>query len=94
MVFTRHGRINLRNAKWKDHHDVFDADFPSDLCNKYSMAYIHHLIKANEIFGLSLTSQHNLTFYLWLMEEIRTHIKNDTFGDWYPKMAEQLEVRL
>lgn len=94
MVFTRHGRVNLRNAKWKDHHNVFDPDFPSDLCSKYSMAYIHHLIKANEIFGLSLASQHNLTFYLWLMEEIRTHIKNDTFGEWYPKMAQQLDIRL
>ncbi|GAB5407819.1 MAG: tRNA guanosine(34) transglycosylase Tgt [Balneolaceae bacterium] len=94
MVFTRHGRVNLRNAKWKDHHNVFDADFPTDLCSKYSMAYIHHLIKANEILGLTLASLHNLTFYLWLMEEIRKHIKNDTFGDWYPKMAIQLEIRL
>ncbi len=94
MVFTRHGRVNLRNAKWKDHHELFDADFPSDLCSKYSMAYIHHLIKANEILGLVLASLHNLTFYLWLMEEIRTHIKNDTFGDWYPGMAKQLDERL
>lgn len=94
MVFTRHGRINLRNAKWKDHHEVFDADFPTDLCSKYSMAYIHHLIKTNEILGLTLASLHNLTFYLWLMEEIRMHIKNDTFGNWYSKMAKQLEERL
>lgn len=94
MVFTRHGRINLRNAKWKNHHEFFDADFPTDLCSKYSMAYIHHLIKTNEILGLTLASLHNLTFYLWLMEEVRTHIKNDTFGNWYPKMAKQLEERL
>lgn len=94
MVFTRHGRVNLRNAKWKNHHDVFDADFPSDLCSKYSMAYIHHLIKANEILGLTLASLHNLTFYLWLMEEIRTRIKNNTFGEWYLAMAKQLEERL
>ncbi len=94
MVFTRYGRVNLRNAKWKDHHELFDADFPSDLCNKYTMAYIHHLIKANEILGLTLASLHNLTFYLWLMEEIRTHIKNDTFGNWYPSMVKQLEERL
>ncbi len=94
MVFTRYGRVNLRNAKWKDHHELFDADFPSDLCNKYTMAYIHHLIKANEILGLTLASLHNLTFYLWLMEEIRTHIKNDTFGNWYPGMVKQLAERL
>lgn len=94
MIFTRYGKVNLRNAKWKDHHDFLDKDFPSDLCNKYSLAYIHHLIKANEIFGLALASIHNLTFYLWLMEEIRVHIKNDTFGEWYPKMAKQVEIRL
>ncbi len=94
MIFTRHGRVNLRNAKWKNHHTTLDENFPSDLCSKYSMAYIHHLIKNDEIFGLSLASIHNLTFYLWLMEQVREHIKNDTYGAWYPKMVEQLELRI
>ncbi len=94
MIFTRYGKVNLRNSKWKEHHDLLDPDFPSDLCNKYSMAYIHHLIKANEIFGLAMASVHNLTFYLWLMEEIRERIKNDTFGEWYPEMSKQLDKKL
>lgn len=94
MIFTRHGKVNLRNARWKDHHDVLDASFPSELCSMYSMAYIHHLIKNDEIFGLNLASLHNLTFYLWLMEEVRTHIANDTFGAWYPGMVEVLEQKL
>lgn len=94
MVFTRNGRVNLRNAKWKDHHQVLDEEFPSDLSNTYSMAYIHHLFKNDEIFGLNLASQHNLTFYLWLMNEIRNHIENDTFADWYPKMVQQVEHRI
>lgn len=94
MIFTRYGKVNIRNAKWKNHHEVLDAEFPTDLCNKYSMAYIHHLIRNNEIFGLVLASIHNLTFYLWLMEEIRLQIKNDTFAGWYPGMAKQLDERL
>ena len=94
MIFTRHGRVNLRNAKWKNHHATLDESFPSDLCSKYSMAYIHHLIKNDEIFGLNLASIHNLTFYLWLMEQLREHIKKDTYGAWYPKMVEQLELRI
>ena len=94
MVFTRHGKVNIRNSKWKDHHEVLDPDFPSDLCSKYSMAYIHHLIRQNEIFGLALASVHNLVFYLWLMDEIRTQIENDTFADWYPKMSKQLDERV
>lgn len=94
MIFTKHGKVNLRNSKWKNHHSVLDADFPSDLCNTYSMAYIHHLIRTGEIFGLMLASVHNLTFYLWLMEEIRSHIADDTFGEWYPKMVKQVDRRL
>ncbi len=94
MIFTRHGKVNLRNAKWKTHHALFDEAFPSDLCSKYTMAYIHHLIKNDEIFGLTLASLHNLTFYLWLMEEVRTRLKNDTFADWYPGMVEQLESKV
>ncbi len=94
MVFTRHGKINLRNAKWKNHYELFDPEFPSELCNTYTPAYIHHLVRSNEIFGHILASVHNLTFYLWLMEEARSHIQNDTFADWYPGMVEQLERKI
>lgn len=93
-IFTRNGKVNIRNAQWKNYHKPLDTDFPSELCNTYTMAYIHHLIKHNEIFGLVLASVHNLTFYLWLMEEIREHIKNDTFAEWYPKMVQQVEQKL
>lgn len=94
MIFTRNGKINLRNAKWKNHHHPLDPEFPSDLCSKYSMAYIHHLIRNNEILGLTLASLHNLTFYLWLMEEVREQIKNDTYAEWYPKMAKQVDQKI
>lgn len=93
-IFTRNGKVNLRNAQWKDYHKPLDEEFPSDLCSKYSMAYVHHLIKHNEIFGLVLASVHNLTFYLWLMKEIRKHIADDTFSEWYPKMVEQVEQKI
>ncbi|MEO9884842.1 MAG: tRNA guanosine(34) transglycosylase Tgt [Balneola sp.] len=93
-IFTRNGKVNIRNAQWKNHHKLLDEDFPSELCNTYTMAYIHHLIKHNEIFGLVLASVHNLTFYLWLMDEIRKHISNDTFADWYPNMVKQVEQKL
>jgi len=94
MIFTKNGKVNIRNAKWKNHHEPLDESFPSDICAKYTMAYIHHLIKHNEIFGLVMASVHNLTFYLWLMEEIRTHIANDTFADWYPEMVKLVEQKL
>jgi len=94
MLFTRHGKINLRNAKWKTHHKPLDEDFPSELCTQYSMSYLHHLFKSNEILGLELASKHNLTFYLWLMEQAREKIKNDEFNGWYKEMAEQTDQKI
>ena len=94
MIFTRNGKVNVRNAKWKHHHKPLDPDFPSDLCQRYNMSYIHHLIKSDEILGLELTSLHNLTFYLWLMEQIREKIESDTFHEWYPGMIDQVEQRI
>ncbi len=93
-IFTREGKVNLRNSKWKNHHAPLDPDFPSDLCQKYQMSYVHHLLKSNELFGMNLASEHNLQFYLWLMKEVREHIKNDTFASWYPHMVTQLESKL
>jgi len=94
MIFTRNGTINIRNAKWKNHHRPLDEKFPSDLCTMYSMSYIHHLFRSNEILGLVLASLHNLTFYLWLMEEVRTRIQNSTFSGWYDEMSQIVESRI
>ena len=93
-IFTQHGKINLRNSKWKNHHTALEEDFPSDLCQKYQMSYVHHLFKSNELFGMTLASEHNLQFYLWLMKEVREHIKKGTYTAWYPNMVTQLESKI
>lgn len=94
MLFTKYGTINIRNAKWKNHHKPFDPDFPTDLCSVYNMSYIHHLFRCDEILGLELASIHNLTFYVWLMQKIRNKIQNSSFPDWYQKMAETVDTRI
>lgn len=94
QLFTRHGIINIRNAKWKNHHQPFDPDFSSDLCQNYSMAYIHHLFRNSELLGLALATLHNLTFYLWLMEKMRERIEEDTFADWYGSFAETVDQKI
>lgn len=94
MIFTRFGTVNIRNAKWKHHHQPLDADFPSELCNLYRMSYIHHLFRADELLGLILASIHNLTFYLWLMRECRDKIEQGVFHEWYPGMMDQIERRI
>ena len=94
QLFTRHGIININNAKWKSHHKRFDPEFPSDLCQKYTMAYIHHLFRNSEILGLQLATLHNLTFYLWLMDQMRTRIQEQTFSPWYADYAEQVDQKI
>jgi len=94
QIFTRNGYINIMNAKWKNHNVPLDPDFPTDLCQKYKMSYIHHLFRNNEILGLELASLHNLTFYLWLMREVRNRIANDTFYSWYKDRAEIMDRKI
>lgn len=94
MLFTRNGIINVKNARWKRHFAPADEGFSSDLCTRHSMAYLHHLFRAGEILGIQLATAHNLTFYLWLMEQIRSHIEDDSFCDWYPGMVNKVTSRL
>lgn len=81
-VFTRNGRLVIRNAKYA--HDFAPLDETCDCyaCRNFSRAYIRHLLKAEEIFGLRLCSIHNLRFLTKMMEEIRTAIEQDALRDW------------
>lgn len=94
MIFTRNGIVNIRNAKWRHHHKPLDEDFESDLCSRYHMSYIHHLFRADELLGLELASEHNLTFYLWLMKQVRQHISDGDFAHWAQEMTRTVETRL
>jgi queuine tRNA-ribosyltransferase len=94
MIFTWNGTVNIRNAKWKKHFQPLDETFQSDLCSKYDMAYVHHLIRCDELFGLQLASVHNLMFYLDLMRVIREKIADESFAAWYPGIVKQLETRI
>lgn len=93
-VFTREGIVNIRNAKWKNHHQPLDESFGTDFTTKYTMSYLHHLFRCNEILGMMVASLQNLTFYLWLMEEVRAHIAGGTFGSWYAEMVKKVSNRL
>jgi queuine tRNA-ribosyltransferase len=94
QIFTKNGYINIRNAKWKNHNKPLDPDFPTDLCQKYKMSYIHHLFRNSELLGLELASLHNLTFYMWLMDEVRKQIAKDTFHSWYKEAAREVDKKI
>ena len=94
QIFTRFGTINLRNRKWADDFSPVDPDAHSYVDTLYSKAYLHHLIKVNELLGLQIASIHNLAFYLWLVREARRHIQDDTFSGWKSRMVSQLARKL
>jgi queuine tRNA-ribosyltransferase len=94
QLFTRYGTINMRNKKWEDDFSPLDEGAYSFVDMQYSKAYLHHLLKVNEILGLQIASIHNLAFYLWLMKEARSHIIAGDFSIWKRESIRQLSNRL
>ena len=78
-AFTKDGKINLKNAKYKKDFTKIDDDCDCYCCQNYTKAYIRHLIIANETFGQRLLSIHNIRFLIRICENIRQSIKNDNF---------------
>ena len=72
-------RINIRNARFREDQRPLENDCSCYTCMNFSRSYIHHLLKANEILGLQLLTQHNITFMTRLMETIRTAISQGKF---------------
>lgn len=78
---TSEGRLVIRNAKYATDLGPLDPKCTCYTCTNYSRAYIRHLIKADETFGIRLTTIHNLHFLLQLMREVREAIKEDRLLD-------------
>lgn len=98
QAFTRHGTMNLRNAKFKDDPAPLDSECGCPACAKapagkpathLSRAYIHHLIKCGEILGATLLTQHNLWFYQDLMKNIRLAIEGGNFAEFKEQFIKQ-----
>ena len=94
QLFTKYGTINIRNQKWEYDFSPIDEEGVSFVDKQYSKAYLRHLFKANEILGLQIASIHNLSFYLWLVNEAREHIRLGDFSNWKQTMVKQLSNRL
>ena len=94
QIFTPFGTMNMRNKKWEYDFSPIDPEGPSFVDQIYTKAYLHHLIKVNEILGLQIASIHNLAFYLWLVKEARKHIIAGDFSTWKSQMVRQMDNRL
>jgi queuine tRNA-ribosyltransferase len=82
MLFTSQGIINIRNERWKNDLSPIDPGLTQYNSNTYSKAYLRHLVNSGEILGAMIASEQNLSFYLWLVQEARKHILDDTFTSW------------
>ena len=81
-VFTHHGRINLRNARFAADKNPIEPDCQCYTCRTFSLAYLRHLLIAKETLVLRLTTLHNLHFMLELMRRIRQSIFDGTFVEY------------
>jgi queuine tRNA-ribosyltransferase len=80
QLWTREGRLNLRNARFVDDPGPLDAGCACETCRDYSRAYLAHLFRAEELLAYRLASVHNLTYTLDLMRRIRAALTDGSFA--------------
>jgi queuine tRNA-ribosyltransferase len=78
-LFTRFGDVKIRNARYRDDARPLDERCACYTCRSFTLAYLHHLQKVNEILGARLNTLHNLHYYQELMRELRAAIENGGF---------------
>ena len=88
VAFTRYGKINLNNAKFKEDFTPLEDDCDCYTCKSYTKAYIRHLIRNNEMLGARLLSIHNIRFLIRLTEELREAIKENKILEYKAKFIE------
>ena len=94
LLYTSKGIMNMKNAKWKDDFSLIDEDGPCKTSRFYTKAYLRHLIHAHELLAMQIATLHNLSFYLWLVNEAQQHIEAGDFLSWKNEMVPNLERRL
>jgi queuine tRNA-ribosyltransferase len=88
-LYTRHGDIRIRNARFRDDTAPLDADCACYTCRNFTRAYLYHLDKAKEILGARLNTLHNLHYYQELMRDLRSAIETDNLVTKSKQMLEQ-----
>jgi queuine tRNA-ribosyltransferase len=86
--FTPRGEINLRNARHRDDPRPIDERCACPACRHHSRAYLHHLIRSEEILGAMLLTWHNLHYYQDIMRGLRGAIENGSLGSWIATFEE------
>jgi len=77
VLLTERGRMNIKNSRFKEDFTPIDENCDCYTCRKYTRAYLNHLFKSQEMFGLRLNSIHNIHFLIELMKRLRQSIKDE-----------------
>jgi queuine tRNA-ribosyltransferase len=88
-LFTRHGDIRIRNARYRDDTAPLDERCGCYTCRHFTRAYLHHLDKTKEILGARLNTLHNLHYYQELMRELRGAIERGNFSSKSKQLLEE-----
>ncbi len=82
QVFTRHGVLNIKNARHADDPRPLDEECGCPACRNYSRAYLHHVFRSQEIISSMLLTWHNLHYFQDIMTGMRGAIAKGQFGAW------------
>jgi queuine tRNA-ribosyltransferase len=91
-IFTRAGRVNIRNAAYREDWSPLDAQCTCLVCQQYTRAYVRHLFNADEMLGPRLATYHNLSFLAQLMAAARSAIAAGRFEAWRKEMLGAYET--
>ncbi len=91
-LYTNHGKMNLFNAKYELDARPIEEGCGCPACQRYSRAYIRHLLKAKEMLGLRLCVLHNLYFYNTMMTEIRDALDAGEFAAYKKRKLEGMQA--
>ena len=89
-LYTNYGKIKLFNAKYEADDRPIEEGCRCPACQRYSRAYIRHLLKAKEMLGMRLCVLHNLYFYNTMMEEIRDSLEEGRFAEYKRRKLENM----
>lgn len=93
IAFTDHGKLNLKNQRFKlDERPLMEA-FSDTETGQFSRAYLRHLVVSGELLGAVLLTLHNVRFYLDLMRQARAHIEAGDYQSWYPRWIQCYQQR-
>ncbi|MGN0787835.1 MAG: tRNA guanosine(34) transglycosylase Tgt [Candidatus Onthoplasma sp.] len=93
LALTSHGKVTLKNAKYKEDFSPLDDECDCYCCTHHTKAYLHHLVMCNEILGARLLSIHNIRFSLNMMEKMRNAINNDRFLQFKQEFYEKYGIK-